>query len=283
MPGFTNFNLFSLFFLFVVGCASTTQKGATNIDRNQFVSGISSEKMIEISKKSYRKLILKYKKEGLLDKNSDHFNRVSTVLGKLIPQVSIFRSDAINWAWEFHIVDSPLINATCLPGGKMMITSGIINQLQLDDNELAAVLGHEMSHALREHGREKISEQYLIERTSQTTFALLTATGSIDGTSAFSASQASTELLNRWISQPHIHEQEIEADAMGIELMARAGFNPEAALSLWNKISQKTQSEYSIKTHPSNRSRIEHIQATVEKVLPIYNALIIRKSTSIDR
>jgi predicted Zn-dependent protease len=182
----------------------------------------------------------------------------------LIPGTAVFRPDAVNWKWEINTLTTKELNAYCMPGGKIMVYSGLVEQLKLTDAEMAAVIGHEMAHALREHSRERISR--------------MTAQQLIIGGAAAAAGvgEAVTGLANQVASVtfqlPHSREQESEADVIGLELMARAGYDPNAAVSVWNKMmaaEQGSQPEF-LSTHPSPKSRIQELQSQIPKVLPLY-------------
>ncbi len=156
------------------------------------------------------------------------------------------------------------LNAYCSPGGKIMFYTGIVDRLSLTDDEIAAVMAHEMAHALREHGRERAS------RSGATQFGLgilASAVGLTQGQAQLAgmATQIGLEL-------PFNRNQESEADALGLELMARAGYNPQAAISLWNKMNAANQGEppQFLSTHPGSQNRIQHIQALLPRVNPLY-------------
>ena len=151
-----------------------------------------------------------------------------------------------------------------MPGGKVMFYTGIIDRLNLTDDEIAAIMGHEISHALREHSRERISRQYA------------TQTGIGVAASIFGLSQGQAQLANvagdLGLSRPHSRTQESEADQIGLELMARAGYNPQAAISLWQKMQRASQGEppQFLSTHPASSNRIAELQSLMPKVMPLY-------------
>jgi predicted Zn-dependent protease len=163
-----------------------------------------------------------------------------------------------------NVQTSKDVNAYCMPGGKIMVYTGLIEQLNATDAELAAVMGHEIAHALREHSRERLSRAYL----EQGALAIIgAATGAGDATLAL-ASQISAVTFQL----PHSREQEAEADRIGLELMARAGYDPNAAISLWQKMAKASSGgppEF-LSTHPSSGSRIKDLQASLPRVLPLY-------------
>ena len=179
-------------------------------------------------------------------------------------QTSFFRKDAANWNWEVHLINSDELNAYCMPGGKIIFYSAIIQKLNLSDAEIAAIMGHEVAHALKEHGRERMSEE-LIKSLG---INLLVATNKMDAKYANAANLLSALA----VSLPHSRSQETEADGIGLELMARAGYDPNAAISLWKKMASASGSKPPelLSSHPSDSKRIENILSLVPKALPLY-------------
>jgi predicted Zn-dependent protease len=174
----------------------------------------------------------------------------------------VFRPDAPQWQWEVNVQATDDVNAYCMPGGKIMVYTGLIEKLQATDAELAAVIGHEIAHALREHSRERISRAYA-EQLALAGVAI--ATG---------ASETTMQVSAVTFQLPHSREQEAEADRIGLELMARAGYDPNAAVTLWQKMSKLSSGgppEF-LSTHPSGESRIRELEALAPKVLPLYQA-----------
>lgn len=253
----------SLSALTLAGCTSTTNSGAVGVDRQQLLL-VSSEQVLQLSTQSYNKSIQEARKKGVLDTNKAQLNRLKNISNRLIGQVGAYRPDAAKWQWEVHTIKSDQLNAFVMPGGKIMFYTGIIDRLNLTDDEIAAIMGHEMSHALREHSRERLSREYA------------TQTGIGVAASIFGLSQGQAELANLagdfGLSRPHSRTQESEADQIGLELMARAGYNPQAAISLWQKMQRASQGEppQFLSTHPTSGNRIAQIQALLPKVMPLY-------------
>lgn len=270
----TNLILLLIAGLFTLSCASSTEEGATGVSRKQYLAGVSSEQILAESEKGYAQTKADAQKKGVLDKNPAQVQRVNTIAKKLIPFVPIFRKEAVNWPWEVHVITSPELNAYCMPGGKMMFYSGIIEKLQLTDSEIAAIMGHEMAHALREHGRERIAEQIATQMGTQLGVGALVMTGVIDQKYAGVAAVGASALTTLVLSLPHSRTQESEADTMGVELMARAGYDPREALSLWKKMGSQGGSKPPeiLSTHPTDTTRLDHISSLLPKVLPLYEA-----------
>src|SRR6185295_1324644 len=252
----------------LAGCetAETTKQGVVGVDRQQRF--LVSEKDVEDSaKKQYTAMMADAQKKGALDKDAAQVARVKAIVGRLIPQTAVFRPDATKWAWEAHVLTSSEVNAWCMPGGKMAVYSGLIEKLQATDDELAAVMGHEISHALREHSREAISRQM----ATQTAVGVAGAIFGIGDLGQSLGNMVADVTLNL----PNSRTNETEADRIGVELAARAGYNPQAAVSLWQKMAKLNSSGAPPKwlsTHPSNEDRIKDIQVYAQKVMPLYTA-----------
>ena len=146
----------------VVGCQSveTTQGGVVGVDRRQsMASMVSAQEIEQQAAQEYGQIMQQAQKKGLLNQNPQHLQRVRAAAQRLIPHVRVFRSDAATWKWEANVLTSKDVNAWCMPGGKIAVYTGLIDRLKLTDDELAAVMGHEIAHALREHARERIGRQ----------------------------------------------------------------------------------------------------------------------------
>ena len=258
---------------FLVACETvqTTDAGAVGVTRKQQVSSVVSAKEIEAAAdKQYDQMMAEAQKKGLLNRNAQQVQRVRTIAQRLIPQTRVFRQDAPGWAWEANVLTSKDINAWAMPGGKMAVYTGLIERLNATDDELAAVMGHEIAHALREHARERIARQMGTQAASTIgSIAIQILTGvQLDPQIAGTVGQAVFVL-------PNSRENEQEADTIGVELMARAGYDPRAALSLWQKMGQASGGggppEF-LSTHPSGATRLRDLQGYVDKVMPLYQA-----------
>jgi predicted Zn-dependent protease len=258
--------------LAAVGCQSveTTEGGVVGVDRKQSMTSLVSAKEIEQqAAQEYGQLMAQAQKKGLLNQNPQHLQRVRTAAQRLIPHVQVFRPDATAWKWEANVLTSKDVNAWCMPGGKMAVYTGLIERLNITDDELAAVMGHEIAHALREHARERIGRQMATQTgTAIGAIALEIFTGvRLDPQLAGTVSQAVFVL-------PNSREAEQEADRIGVELAARAGYDPRAAITLWQKMGKlggNAPPEW-LSTHPNTETRLKDLEVYAQKVMPLYQA-----------
>ena len=222
-----------------------------------------------MSLQSYNQTIKTANDKKTLNTDPLLLERVRGISNRLIAQTNVFRPDAKNWKWEVNVEKNDQINAYCMPGGKIMVYSGLVDKLKASDDELAAVIGHEMSHALREHGRERMSLAYAEKGGLALLAAVLGSTKNTETGAALGAATLGTQLF---FALPNSRTQETEADRMGLELAARAGFNPNAAISLWTKMAQsggKKPAEF-LSDHPSDKARINDLSNLIPTVMPLY-------------
>ncbi|WP_434579823.1 M48 family metallopeptidase [Pseudomonas sp. Z5-35] len=253
--------------LLLAGCQSvnTTSGGAVGVERKQYMfSMLSTAEVNQMYAQSYQKTMGEAKAQGVLDKTSSDAKRVQAISSRLIAQAPVFRPDSAQWNWEVNLIKSDELNASCGPGGKIIFYTGLIEKLKLNDDEIAAIIGHEIAHALREHGREAMSKAYGIEMAKQ-------GAGAIFGLGQDSLALADT-VANYGMTLPNSRGNENEADLIGLELAARAGYDPNAAITLWNKMAKASEGappEF-MSTHPASSSRIASLQAAIPKVMPLY-------------
>ena len=253
----------------LTGCASvqTTQSGTVGVERKQFMAAsVPPAQLQQAADKQYSQMMAEARAANALDVNAAQVQRVRTITNKLVAQVGAFRPDAAQWPWEIHVISSDDVNAWCMPGGKMAVYTGLINRIKPTDDELAAVLGHEMAHALREHSREQISQQM----ATQVGLSILTAVTGVQG-----VNDLGSALTNVMFTLPNSRTHESEADLIGVELAARAGYDPRAAVTLWQKMAAlgggSAPAEF-LSTHPSPATRSAELQRNAEKVMPLYEA-----------
>jgi predicted Zn-dependent protease len=255
--------------LCVSACASveTTEGGAVGVERRQAMSPLVSEEDINRgAAQAYAQVLAEARAKGALNRDPGQAARVRTVAQRLIPQTATFRPDAPGWKWEVNVLTTPDLNAWCMPGGKIAVYSGLIERLQLSDAELAAVMGHEIAHALREHGRERASRAV----GQGIALGVLGAVAGI-GDAGMDLAQLALEVT---LNLPNSRTHEVEADRIGVELAARAGYDPHAAITLWQKMGQVAQGVPPkwLSTHPPREDRIRDLQAYADKVMPLYQA-----------
>jgi predicted Zn-dependent protease len=242
----------------------TTQPGAVGVQRKQHML-VSEAEVQKGAQEAYRQELEKARQQGGLNANAQTYKRVQAISQKLIPHTAVFRPDAPQWQWEVNVQTSDDVNAYCMPGGKIMVYTGLVEKLDASDAELAAVIGHEIAHALREHSRERISRAYA-EQLALAGIAIATGAGQ-------TTMQLASQVAAVTFTLPHSREQEAEADRIGLELMARAGYDPNASVTLWQKMGKQGGSppEF-LSTHPSSESRIGDLKANIPRVLPLYQA-----------
>jgi predicted Zn-dependent protease len=249
------------------GCATvqTTQPGAIGVERRQQMM-VSEEAVAGGAAQAYAKELDTARAAGKLNADAALLARVRAIASRLIPETAVFRPEAPRWAWEVNVQSTPDLNAYCMPGGKIMVYSGLVEQLKLTDAELAAVIGHEMAHALREHTRERVSRAY-----AQT--MVLAGVAALAGLGAGAVDLAS-RVSDVTFGLPHSRGQEEEADVIGLELMARAGYDPKAAVEVWHKMAaaERSAPPQFLSTHPSSSSRIADLERRLPVVTPLYEA-----------
>lgn len=243
------------------GCANTTDSGAIGLQRSQLLL-VSSETLNAQAAQGFQRMSADAQAKQKLNTDARLTQRVRRIGNDLIAHVGVFRPDAKDWAWEINVFDSNQINAFCAPGGKIGVYTGIVNRLQLTDDELAAIMGHEIAHALREHSREKASQRML----SGLLVSAVSAATQVDGDLLNTGSQMLVHL-------PNSRSMELESDIMGLELMARAGYDPRNAPKLWEKMQAASKGNKGLafmSTHPTDEARIASMQENIPKVLPLY-------------
>jgi predicted Zn-dependent protease len=250
------------------GCQTvdTTKPGVVGVDRDQRMM-VSAEEVNAGSAKAYAQMMAEARKKGVLDKDPAQVARVVAITRRLIPHTTVFRPDAAKWPWEVHVISINEVNAWCMPQGKMAMYTGLIQKLGATDDEIAAVMGHEIAHALREHSREQISRQMGMQMG-------IGVIGALFGIGELGQGIAG-QVANVTLNLPKSREAETEADRIGIELAARAGFNPNAAISLWEKMGKLAgdkQPPKWLSTHPPHGDRIADLRVYAAKVQPLYAA-----------
>lgn len=258
-------SLLAIGFLALAACETvqTTQGGAVGVAREQRMA-VSAGTIEQASRQQYAELMQQERAKGALNQNPEQLARVRAVTDRLIRQTPVFRPDALSWQWETNVITSPEANAWCMPGGKIAVYTGLLEKLRLSDDELAAVLGHEMAHALREHARERASEQAVAG-------TLISVGSAILGVGDLGQKGMEYAYMGL-LGLPNSRAHETEADRIGVELAARAGYDPRAAITLWQKMAQLgggSQIKF-LSTHPSNADRLNDLTVYSQRVQPLY-------------
>ena len=226
---------------------------------------VPAEDLEVAAAQQYAKLLADARAQGALaNPGNSQLQRLRAISNRLIPQTAQWNDRARDWKWEVNLLGSKELNAFCMPGGKIAFYTGILEQLRLTDDETAMIMGHEMAHALREHARARIAK-------SQGTSSLLALGSQLLGLGQLGdvAASVGTQLLTLRFSR----DDETDADLVGLELAARGGFNPQASVSLWEKMAQAgggAGGPSFLSTHPSGPQRIQELQSNVPKVQGLY-------------
>jgi predicted Zn-dependent protease len=199
--------------------------------------------------------------KALAPENYPQLQRLRAIAARIIPHAVRFNPRAKDWKWEVNLIGSSQINAFCMPGGKIAFYTGILTQLKLTDDEVAMVMGHEIAHALREHAREQAGKNTLT-RLGAVGLSIATG-GKYDGLVSTGANL---------LSLSYSRSDEVDADLVGLDIAARAGYDPRAGISLWRKMSaaNKGAPPQWMSTHPSGPSRIKEIEKNLPDVMPLY-------------
>lgn len=245
----------------VIGLAACQTNPVTG--RSQLMI-VSEDQAQSSSAQAYATTVSQARAKGRLDHDPALTQRVTRIANRLIAQAVRIRPESARWQWSVHLLDDPgNVNAWCMPGGKIAVYSGLVLKLRTTDDELAQVLAHEISHALLSHGREQMSR------------ALATEVGLTLGSIAAGTDLTGLEsIANVAILMPNGRQAETEADRLGIEIAAKAGFDPNAAVSLWNKMLSQGggQPPQWLSTHPSHETRIADLQRLVPQMMPYYQS-----------
>jgi predicted Zn-dependent protease len=249
----------------------TTQPGVVGVDREQSML-VSSASINRSAEQAYAKVLAEAQRKGQLNRDAAQLERVRSIARRLIPHTGAFRSDAPGWKWEVNLISSKEANAWCMPGGKIAFNTGLIERLRLSDDEIAAVMGHEIAHALREHARERASQAM----AQSVGIAVIAAAARAPGV----AMDLTQMVLDVTFNLPNSRADEIEADRIGVEIAARGAYDPRAAVTLWEKMQKPDhgkgpQSSGSpppqfLSTHPAHENRIADLRVYSQRVMPLY-------------
>ena len=254
------------FLLAAAGAAATPVLAQVDVGKTSAMAKLVPAGTLEKSAaQQYSQMMAEAKAQGALaSPNNAQLQRLRAIAQRLVPHTPQWNERAPGWKWEVNLIGSKQINAFVMPGGKIVFYTGILDQLQLTDDEIAMVMGHEMAHALREHARERLAK-------SQVTGMGLSLGAQLLGLGDMGnlAANLGTELLTLQYSR----SDESEADLVGLEIAARAGYDPKAAITLWQKMAKATGDKGGmafLSSHPSGPNRIKELEANMPKVESLY-------------
>ena len=262
----------------LLGCAALSTVGipeawareGVDVGANSAFSNLVSADSVEQSAgQQYAQMLQQAAaKNALGAKDHPQVVRLRAIARQIIPFAIEWNPRAKNWRWEVNLIGSKQINAFCMPGGKIAFYSGILDQLKLTDHEVAMVMGHEIAHALREHARERMGKSAVTQGAARIGGAVATSLFGINPHITDGLAQGGANLLSLQFSR----NDESEADLVGMELAARAGYDPRAGVTLWQKMSaaSKGAPPQWLSTHPSGHTRIADIEVNLPKVMPLY-------------
>jgi predicted Zn-dependent protease len=231
---------------------------------------VSESQAIDASKEAYAQTLAPLQKQGRVNHDPALKARVDSITARLVAQAIQYRPETASWDWLVAVIDDPkTLNAWCMAGGRMAIYTGLVQQLHLTDDEIAQVMGHEIAHALAKHTAERMSMAVAQEAGLSVAGALLGGNGVVSQTALKGAAMATTV----GVQLPNNRTQEAEADRIGIELAAKAGYDPHAAPKLWEKMLDATgtkgQSDW-LSTHPAGEKRLQSLAALIPQMMPYY-------------
>ncbi|HTP72104.1 MAG TPA: M48 family metallopeptidase [Burkholderiaceae bacterium] len=234
--------------------------------RSTFTKMVSAQQVEQAAQQQYRQMLQQASSQrGLGPKDHPQVIRLRYIAQRIIPYTEECNPAAKNWQWEVNLIGSQELNAFCMPGGKIAFYYGILAKLQLDDDEVAAIMGHEISHALLEHAREQMGKNTATQLGIGIGAALL---------GLGSAGRALGDVGGQLLSLTYSRDDESQADRLGMIMAAKAGYNPRAGVALWKKMMSvsKGAPPQILSTHPSSETRIQDIEALLPRVEPIYDA-----------
>jgi predicted Zn-dependent protease len=232
--------------------------------RSGFTKAVSADQMEGAAAQQYRQMLQQAQgQRALAPRDHPQMERLRTIAERIIPFTPECNDRASRWNWEVNLIGSNEINAFCMPGGKIGFYFGILSRLQLSDDEVATIMGHEAAHALLEHAREQAGKNAVTNGALRIGAALL-GLGSVGDFAA--------QLGSQLLSLTYSRSDESEADALGLIMSARAGYDPRAGISLWQKMMSSSGGSPPklLSTHPTNADRIRDIESRLPRVLPMF-------------
>lgn len=255
--------------LCAASAGAVAQDGIPVKDLSRVRSIVPEEQVNEASRQQYVEMMGAAQKQGVLvGANDPQLKRLRAVAQRLIPYSTRWNQAASQWQWQVNLIKSPDVNAFCMPGGRIGFYTGIIDKLALTDDEIAVVMGHEIAHALREHGRERMAKSSLTSIGARVGGALVAGIFGIDP--GITGAVANT--VGQGVVLKFSRDEEREADLVGLDISARAGYDPRAGIVLWRKmdaLNERAPIEL-FSTHPGGTTRIKDMEKNMHLLLPVY-------------
>jgi predicted Zn-dependent protease len=229
----------------------------------------SAEQFDQQSKQQYLQMMSQAQQKGALAPDSDpQVQRLRAIARRIVPHATRWNPDAAKWNWQVNLLNSPTVNAFCMPGGRIAFFSGILTKLNLTDDEVAMVMGHEIAHALREHAREQAGKTAATSAITRLAGAGLSAYFGVDPR----LGEVGSSIATKGLSLKYSRDDEREADLVGMDLAARAGYDPRSGLVLWTKMGAQSSGAPPafMSTHPAGAERIQRMNESMPLVLPVY-------------
>lgn len=242
------------------------QGGATipECKRSGFTKAVSAEQVEDGARQQYRQMLQQAQgKQALAPMDHPQLQRLRFIAERIIPFTPACNPRARDWKWEVNLIGSRQINAFCMPGGKIAFYYGILAELQLDDDEVAMIMGHEAAHALLEHAREQMGKNLVTTGALRLGAALL-GLGQVGDLGAQVAAQLASLKFSR--------DDETEADRLGLVMAAQAGYDPRKGVTLWQKMTSTSRDAppQMLSTHPAGPTRIRDIEDKLPGVMPLF-------------
>ena len=252
----------------LITAAALAAAGCTSVAD---MMGYDSATLNASAAKSYTQVVQQAQDQRVLDTTSQTSRRIQTVFNRIKPYANQANQTGVPFQWQMSVIKSNELNAWAMPGGKMAMYTGMVDRLKLSNDEIAAVIGHEMAHALREHSKKAVGQQALTGLAANIGGAVLQST---TGASSDTVNLGANILSQYGVNMPFSRSQETEADLLGVRLMAEAGYNPQAAISVWEKMNSVSDNNNALNaitsSHPTNNARINALRRMLPEVMPIY-------------
>jgi predicted Zn-dependent protease len=267
-----NLKLTAVLLALLVSAAALAQDDGipvSRLSRMRGLAGADATQFDQQSKLQYNQMLAEaHKKDAVATDTNPQLIRLRAIAKRIIPFTSRWNPDAAKWDWQVNLLRSDTVNAFCMPGGRIAFYNGILVKLNLTDDEVAMVMGHEIAHALREHAREQAGKNNVTSLLGRVAGAAGAAYFGLDPRLGDAVGSGAARLASLKFSR----EDETEADLVGMDLAARAGFDPRAGIALWQKMGavNKNQPISFLSTHPAGKDRIDEMNANMHLVLPVF-------------